>query len=115
MGLAIAGDSNETVAFPRNGLNESWLSGIFLQRGPNLPDGGVDAVLGVDEHVLTPEPRGDLRPGDYVAILFSQQDEQLHGDALDLYDASVTTKLKAVAVQLELAKFEAGASHGKLA
>ena len=41
---------------PVNGLHEARLLRIILQHLANLADGRVDAVVGVEEYILAPDP-----------------------------------------------------------
>lgn len=111
-GLAIAVGvlefGNETVAFPWNGLYEVGQIGVFLQRGADLANRRVDAVFGVNENVFAPQAIDDFLPGDDVAVFFCQQDEQLHGNPLDLQGSTIASQLIASAIQLEFAELAGG-------
>ena len=74
---------------------------------PDLAHGGVDAMLGVEKDILAPEPLDNLLSADYVAILFRQQDKQLHRNPFQFQDSAVAPQLKAGGVEFELAEFVA--------
>src|SRR5579862_3300377 len=73
--IAVFEFSYKAVAFPRNGLDEVGLIGVFPQRAADLANSSVDAVFGIDEYLFAPEPLADLLPGDNVAALLGEQDE----------------------------------------
>jgi hypothetical protein len=57
---------------------------VFPQRGPNLVNGGIDAVLGIKENIFAPQSLDNLLPTHHLPIFFQQQDEQFHGNAFEL-------------------------------
>ena len=74
---------DEAVAHAGDGLDELGIFGVVAEKMAELADGGVDAVLGVDEDFAGPEALGDLGAGDELALPGGEQDEQLHRLALD--------------------------------
>ena len=62
---------------------------------PDLTDCGVDAVLGIEKNILAPEALDNLLAADHVAILFRQQDEQLHGNAFKLQGLAIAPEYRA--------------------
>jgi hypothetical protein len=96
--------SDETVAFPGNGLHEARLFGIVAERLPDFADSGVDTVLGVEEDILAPDFFDDLVAADQLAIALHQKGEQVHGNLFELQDTITTSQLVAAAIQLEVSK-----------
>ena len=80
-----------------------------------LANGGVDAVLGIDEDFAGPEAPGNFGAGDELAFAGDEQDEQLHGLAFDAQKFAVAQQLKAAAVKLEVAELVNRTGHGLLA
>src|SRR6202012_5340788 len=76
------GDSDEAIALAGDGLEEARVFGIVAQGLADLADGGVDAVLGVDEDLGVPEALGDLGAGDEAAFGGGEEDEELERLAL---------------------------------
>src|SRR5580700_8724596 len=72
---------NETVSLSGDGLDESRLLPVVFQCVANLPDGRVDAVVGIEEDVLAPELLDDLFAGHKQAPALDQKQEQFHRDA----------------------------------
>src|ERR1700694_2714141 len=60
---------DEPVSPARDGLHKAWLLRIVLHHLPNLADRGVDAAVGIEEDVLTPDPLDDLVAGDQLPSL----------------------------------------------
>jgi len=67
----------------------------------DFSDGGVDAMLGVDENILAPDSRDDLVAGDELALALHQEREDLHGDFLQLEDTNSPAQLVTAAVEFE--------------
>lgn len=103
---------DQTVSLALDGLDILRMVRIVAQAMAELADGGIDAVLGVDEDLSRPEPPGDFRARHQAALARGQQDQQLHGFALDAQRMAVAAQLEAAAVQLELADLHDGAGQG---
>src|SRR5258708_36336680 len=68
-GTYVSYGRDELVSPPRNRLHESRLLRIVLQHLPNLADGGVDAVVGIKENILAPDPLDDPVSGNQLPSL----------------------------------------------
>ncbi len=79
----------------------------------DLPDGCVDAMLGVDEDFTAPQALDYFRSRDEMAIPGCQQNEQLHRFSFQLDRAARAGQLEAVAVHLEVAEFKDSECHRK--
>ena len=75
---------DEPVSPPGDGLHEPGLFSIVLQYLANLADGGIDAVVGVEEDILAPDPLDDLVPGHQLTSLLDQEEQQFHGNPFEL-------------------------------
>jgi len=93
--------SNEAVTLARDGLYEAWLLGVIPERLPNLADGGVDAVLGVEKNVLAPDPFDDLIAGNQLTVPLHQEGEEVHGNLFELEDVVSPAQLITTAVEFE--------------
>jgi hypothetical protein len=82
-----------------------------LDRGGGLADfadGGVDAVLGVDEDLGAPQALGDFGSSHEIAVVGCQENEQLHRPSFQLQVASGTGEFEAAGIQPEVAEHEDG-------
>ena len=82
-----------------------------------LADGGIDAVLSIDEDFAGPEALGDFGAGDELTFAGGEEDEQLHRLAFDAQRFAVAQQLKAAAVKLEVAelvKWDRARAPGRL-
>ena len=95
---------DEAVSLAGDGLNEAGIFGVVFERLADFADGGVDAVLGIDEDILAPDAVDDFLTGDDGSILFHQKQEQFHGDALQFQDAAFAAEFEARGVELKIAK-----------
>jgi hypothetical protein len=101
----------ETIALSRDRLHEPRLIRIITQHQTDLPDEGIDAVLGINEDAIRPQAFSDLRPCHELAILRDKQDQQLHWHPFELHAAARTQELKAFGIQLKLAKLKDAYAH----
>ena len=83
-----------------------------MQKMPQFADGGVDAVLGVDENFAGPEPLGDLGAGNKLTLARDKQDEQLHGLALHAQGLATVREFKTPAIEAEVGEFKDGTGCG---
>jgi hypothetical protein len=67
--------ADETIPATRERLNKPGILWIVPQGVSNLPNGSVDAVLGVYEDFAGPEAPGDFCAGDELALARDQQDK----------------------------------------
>jgi len=75
---------------------------------PQFANGGVDAVLGVDENFAGPEPLGNLCTGNKLALVRDKQDEQLHRLAFDAQGQAAAREFETSAIEAEVAEFKNG-------
>jgi hypothetical protein len=92
-------------------MHEAGLIGIIFQSLADLSDGGVDAVLGVDENILAPEAVDDFLAGDDGTLPLQEKDQQFHGNTLEVnalvfLGASLPAQLEAGASAARLFKKE---------
>jgi hypothetical protein len=66
VGRPIAADHRrgKAVSLPDNCLHEPRLLRVVAEHLPHLANGGVNAVVDIEEDVVAPEARGDLVAGD---------------------------------------------------
>jgi hypothetical protein len=62
-------------------VNKSRPFRIILESLADLSNRSIDAVIGIEKNVLTPDPLYNLLAGDQLAALLHQKQEQLHWDA----------------------------------
>lgn len=70
---------DEAVAAAGDGMNEARVIGIITEDLADLSDGGIDAVLCIDEDFDAPEACGDFTTSDNIAFAGSEEDQQFHG------------------------------------
>src|SRR6266581_7318690 len=82
--LGLEHRCDETIAPPRDGLDEAGLLRIVPQDLPDLANRAVDAVVAIEVDALSPNPLDDLLPADQLSPLLRQEQQHLHGDSLQL-------------------------------
>jgi hypothetical protein len=105
---------NEAVALADYGLDKLRIVGIVAEQVAELTDGGIDAVFGVDEDFARSEAIGNFAASDELTFPRREQDEQLHGLALNTQGAAVTEELERSAVEAELTELIDKAAQGTL-
>src|SRR5215471_16713050 len=75
--------SDEAIAAADHRLDKPRLFGIIFQRLPDPANGGVDAVVGVDENAFAPDPFDNFLTNDQLATALYQQEQQFHRNAPD--------------------------------
>src|ERR1022692_380840 len=65
----------EPVTLACYGQYEPWFVRVVSECLADLADGGVNAVLGINEDIFSPKPLDDLLTGGDIALLFGQQDQ----------------------------------------
>jgi len=80
--------------------------GIVAQDEPDLADGGVDAVLDIEENVFAPEALGDFFAGNELTLALGEKDEELHGELFDTQNALALLQDIARVVEYEVAEME---------
>jgi hypothetical protein len=63
-GLASTIEAIKPVTPAGDGLHKARSLGVIFQHLSNLADGGVDAVVGVEENIFSPDSIDDLVAGD---------------------------------------------------
>ena len=95
---------DKAVAHAGDGLDKLGIFGIVAESVAELADGGVYAVLGIDEDFAGPEPLGDFSPVDELILMGREQDKQLHGLALDAKSVAVAGEFESAAVELKISE-----------
>src|SRR5260370_29606973 len=67
----------EAVAAARDRFNEAWTLGGVAQGFAKPADGVVEAVFELDERILGPEPLLKLLPGDDLAGMLEESEQNL--------------------------------------
>ena len=81
--------------------------GIVLQDLPDFPNRAVDAVVDVEVNLLPPNPLDDLLPRDQLPAVLGEEQQNLHGNALQLERLAGASELVGAGVELEaFAKLE---------
>ena len=93
---------DETVSLPRDRLYEARLFGIILQDLPNLADRSVDAVVGVEEDILAPDPLNDVFPSDDLSPALNQDRQNLRRNALQFEHATGAAQGASGEIEVEI-------------
>ena len=96
----------EPISSADHGFYKTRLLRVISQRRPDFADGGIDAMVNIEEDILAPEPLGDFLAGYQLATAFEQQEEQLHGEFLQPQLALAPLEPVAGLVERELAEME---------
>src|SRR5277367_2168633 len=99
---AIFDSSDEPVSLAGDGLDKARLLSIIPEHLPDPADGGIDAVVGVEENTLSPDPFDDLFPCNELSPVFNQEKEQLHGHRLELDGNPGRAQFVGSQIQLEI-------------
>src|SRR5207253_6392605 len=100
---------NEPIAALRQRLDEARVFGRIAQSLTEPVDGGIEAVIEVDERVSRPQTLPQLVASDDIAAALEQQDEDVERAAAQLHAAPLFHELARAAVNLEHPEPEAGA------
>src|SRR5215831_15658946 len=95
----VANCRNKAVSLPHYGLNEPRSFRIVSQGLTNLTHCRVDAELSLNENVPAPKLFNDLVARHQFAMSADQQDQQFHGNSLQLQDAPVAPQFIAREIQ----------------
>jgi hypothetical protein len=79
-----------------------WVFGIVLQDLPDLADGAIDTVIGIEGYALSPDSLDDLLARNQLASLLHQQEQEFHGNAFQLEHTVGTTQLVGAQVELKI-------------
>ena len=90
---------DEPVSLPGHGLDHARPLGIVPQGVADLSDGAVDAVVGVEVDVLAPDPFHDLVASHEPSPLLDEEEQQLHGDTLELDGSAAPAQLVGTRVE----------------
>ena len=77
---------------------------VVFQSLPDLPNGGIDAVVHIKEHLCAPNSGKNFLSRKQLASAFDQQEKHVQRDALQAHNATRATQLIRTAVQLEILK-----------
>jgi hypothetical protein len=94
--------SNEPVTQPGDRLHEARLLGVVPERLADFPNSSVDAVVRIEENVLTPDSLDDLIAGNKLLVVVKQEQEDLQRNAFELQRTPSTAQLKRSQVELEV-------------
>lgn len=92
---------DEAVAAAGEGLDEARVAGGVAEDLADAVDGGVDAVVEVDEGAIGPEGAGDLVAGEDLAGVLEEQKEQLKGLGVELEAKALAAQLAGGSVGFE--------------
>src|SRR4029077_13245914 len=92
----------ESIPFAADRLDELRFPWVVVQDLPDLPDGTVNAVVGVDINPVAPDPRYDLLPRDQLSTPLDQQQQDLQWGRLKLQRPASTPQFVAARLEFEL-------------
>ena len=76
-----------------------------------FPDRGIDAVVGIDKNIFTPDHPQDLLSRHQALAVFSQQQKQLQRDTFQFNELAVAAKLKGPRVEFEAFEVDGFLQH----
>jgi hypothetical protein len=91
----------EAITLPDHGFDELRCLWIVMEGDPQPADDPVDALVSVNVNVVGPECGGDLLARGQLTSPSCEQDEQVHGLALETDSTSLVEQLVADNVQLK--------------
>ena len=91
----------EAVTAAGEGFDEAGAGGGVAEGLAQAVDGGVDAVLGVDESAVGPKVAGDLVAGEQLAGVIEEQAEKLEGLDVETDADALTAELAGGGVDIE--------------
>jgi hypothetical protein len=94
----------EAVAAAGEGLEEAWVGSGVAEGFSDAVDGGVDAVLEVDEGAVRPELTGDFFAGEKLAGARKEEAENLEGLGVELDTDALAAELAGGGIGLECAE-----------
>jgi hypothetical protein len=77
--IAATNWSGKPVSLPDHSFQEAWLLRVVAESHANFPNCDVDAVIDVEENILTPKAVRDLLAQYQFPASLDQQNEQFHG------------------------------------
>jgi hypothetical protein len=98
--------SNETIATSSERLDEHWSVRRFAQRIAQPLDGGIQAMIEVNEGILRPEFAAQFFSGNDFSRAFKQSGQHLQRLFLELYLLSPLAELSGLKINLK--RSEAG-------
>ncbi|HXJ14731.1 MAG TPA: hypothetical protein VNH19_20835 [Candidatus Limnocylindrales bacterium] len=78
-----------------------------------LSDGGVDAVVSVDEDIFAPDGEEDFLAGDEPVAVFSEQEKELQGNTFEFDQVTSPAELEGALVEFEIFKSYGFVGHGR--
>lgn len=101
----------ESIAFARYRVDKAGMVRIIAQGLADFADGGVDAVVGVDEDVFAPEAVDDCLARDHGTLAFGEQEKKFERNAFEFQSVAVTPQFEAFAVKLEFTEMVGTVAH----
>jgi hypothetical protein len=95
---------DEAIALTGNRLDERGGVRRIAQRLADLADGGINARLDVDEDIFAPQAIDDVGAEYELTAALDEQNEKVHGLALEPDTPPLAAQLVASDVELEVAK-----------
>src|ERR1700746_2416108 len=96
----------EAVSFPDHGLYESGFTRIVAQRQSDFANGGVDALIDVNEDGRAPKPVRDLFARNQLSAFLYQKEEQIHRPSFEAEDAFTPSQSIPRLVECEIPEME---------
>lgn len=98
--------SGEAVTFSHYSLYKARLLRIVSQRDTNFANGGIDAVIDINENVCAPEPPRNFLTANQFSLFLKQEDEELHRALFETQGAIAPLQQIPRRIKCELAKME---------
>ena len=98
----IGDRGNESVSPAGERLDIARLLRIVLEHLADFADGAVDAVVGIEKDVFSPDLFRNFFARDELAFLLNQDEQDLQGNALEFQGTSKVAELEGSQIDLEI-------------
>src|SRR5262249_10217587 len=103
--------SNKAISLSDDCPDEPWIPGVVAQNRPQLVYCSVNTVLCLNKYILAPESFYNDFSANKFSWVFQQQDEELHGYALQPDVMPRTPQLTALGIKLKFVEAEMRLQH----
>jgi hypothetical protein len=102
---------HESIALSCNGLNVPGVIGVVVQRPANFAYRRINGVVSIQGGPLAPDGCQNLLASHETACLAGQQEQQFHGDSLQLHRTARASELKVLDFKFELLEADSSVAH----
>ena len=78
------------------------MGGVIVKHLANLPDGGVDTVVGVEKDVFAPDPLHNLISGHQLATVLDKEAKKVGRNAFELEHLAGLFQFEGAEIEFEI-------------